>query len=131
MRGRIAFAVAMTTVLCSVAEAAACQPDDLIGKWSMSVVGVSSNDTFVGLCSFRIAANGGIRGSCEAHDLEGSFSGRIAGSFLISRSCRVSGNFTTQDLPSVVKAKINNSKDVITGISLSSGTINQFTAVRQ
>lgn len=97
----------------------------------MSVVGISADDTFVGLCTFEIAPDGGVSGSCEAHDLTGSFEGEIAGSFRVSKTCKIRGNFATQDIPSDIRASLNQSKDVMTGISLSPGTINQFTAVKR
>lgn len=127
---RLVLAALLLTTAPSVAEAT-CRAEDLIGKWSMSVVGISSDDTFVGFCNFSINDAGAITGSCKAHNLQDSFRGRIAGAFSVSKTCLVRGEFATQDIPSDVQARMNMSKDVITGISLSPGTINQFTSVKR
>jgi len=125
--------VLTTAIVCglSFAADAACSSRDLVGKWSMSVVAFSSNDAFVGYCNFAIAADGDIIGSCTAYDLEDSFEGSISGNWRVSAACQVRGTFATQpDVGSDVQARMNQGKDVITGISLDPGTINQFTAVK-
>jgi hypothetical protein len=130
MLGRIVLAATMATGV-SFAADAACRSQDLIGSWSMSVVAFASEQAFVGYCDFAIAADGDLSGSCEAHDLKDSFEGDVSGNWRVSRTCRVSGTFATQpDVASNVQARMNLSKDVITGISLDPGTINQFTAVK-
>jgi hypothetical protein len=130
MLGRIVLSATIASGI-SFAADAACSPRDLVGRWSMSVVAFSSNDAFVGYCNFAIAADGDITGSCTAHDLEDSFEGSISGNWRVSVACQVRGTFATQpDVASDVQARMNQGKDVITGISLDPGTINQFTAVK-
>ena len=125
--------VLATTLLASVSLAAraVCTSHDLTGSWTMSAIGFSGAQTFVGTCDFTIASGGDLAGSCTAHDLENSFRGRVSGNLVISPRCRVTGAFASQeDVGSKVEARMNLSKDVITGISLDPSTINQFTAVK-
>lgn len=130
MLGKILVATTIATGVSHPVEAA-CRSHDLVGTWTMSAVGFSGDDAFVGYCDFAIAVDGDITGSCTAHDLEDSFRGRISGNWRISATCRVRGEFATQEgVSSNVQARMSQSKDVITGISLDPQTINQFTAVK-
>jgi hypothetical protein len=125
--------VLATTIVTGVSFAAkaVCTARDLIGSWTMSAVGFSGAQTFLGTCDFTIATDGDLSGSCTAHDLEDSFRGRVSGNLKVSPRCRVTGAFASQeDVGSEVEARMNLSKDVITGISLDPSTINQFTAVK-
>lgn len=108
-----------------------CTARDLVGSWTMSVVGFSDAQTFVGICDFTISTDGVLSGSCTAHDLENSFRGCVSGNLTVSPGCQVTGAFASQeDVGSEVEARMNLSKDVITGVSRDPSTINQFTAVK-
>lgn len=123
--------LAATIATLSTGAEGACWPHDLIGGWTMAAVGFSAGQSFVGNCDFTIAADGGLDGTCRAYDLDASFEGPIAGRLQVSRDCRVSGTFASQPgVDSDVQARLNLGKDVMTGISRDSGTVNQFTAVK-